>query len=220
MKKIIVLTSTRADFGKMKSLIHSLRKNKKRYDVTILITGMHMLSKFGNTYKEILKHFRTGIIMFKNQKFGDPLEIILVNTISKLSKIFKKINPDLVITHGDRVETLATAITGSLNHYLVGHIEGGELSGTIDDTIRHSVTKLSHIHFVSSNKAKRRVINLGEIPKNVYNIGSSDLDSVKEQNLPQLNIVKKRYDIKFDEYGILIWHPVTSDVKNLSNDRS
>ena len=88
---------------------------------------MHMLAKFGNTYKEIFKHFRTGLIMFKNQKFGDPLEIILANTISRLSKIFKKINPDLVITHGDRVETLATAITGSLNHYLVGHIEGGEL---------------------------------------------------------------------------------------------
>jgi len=218
MKKIIVLTSTRADFGKMKSLIFSLRKNKKRYNVTILITGMHMLPKFGNTYKEILKYFRTGLIMFKNQKFGDPLEIILANTISKLSKIFEKINPDLVITHGDRVETLATAITGSLNHYLVGHIEGGELSGTIDDTIRHSVTKLSHIHFVSSNKAKRRVINLGEIPKNVYNIGSSDLDSVKEKNLPSLDAVKKRYDIHFKEYSVLIWHPVTSEVKNLAND--
>lgn len=218
MKKIIIVTSTRADFGKMKSLIHALRKNKKKYNVTILITGMHMMPKFGSTYKEILKLYRTNLIMFKNQKFGDSLEIILANTILRLSKIFKKIKPDLVITHGDRVETLATAITGSLNHYLVGHIEGGELSGTIDDTIRHSVTKLSHVHFVSSNKAKKRVIKLGELPKNVYKIGSSDLDSVKEENLPELNIVKKRYDIKFDEYGILIWHPVTSEIKNLSND--
>tara|TARA_E500000178_G_scaffold356561_1_gene435485 strand:+ start:776 stop:1891 length:1116 start_codon:yes stop_codon:yes gene_type:complete len=218
MKKIIILTATRADFGKMKSLIYSLRKNKKKYKVTILITGMHMIPKFGNTYKEILKYFRTGVIMFRNQKFSDPLEIILANTISKLSRIFEKINPDLVITHGDRVETLATAITGSLNHYLVGHIEGGELSGTIDDTIRHSVTKLSHIHFVSNNKAKKRVINLGEIPKNVYNIGSSDLDSVKIKNLPNLNLVKKRYNIKFKNYSILIWHPVTSEIKNLSQD--
>ena len=156
--------------------------------------------------------------MFKNQKFGDPLEIILSKTIAKLSRIFEKINPDLIITHGDRVETLATAITGSLNHYLVGHIEGGELSGTIDDTIRHSVTKLSHIHFVSSNKAKKRVINLGEIPKNVYNIGSSDLDSVKTKNLPNLDQVKKRYNIKFKKYSILMWHPVTSEIKRLSND--
>ena len=71
---------------------------------------------------------------------------------------------------------------------------------------------------MSSNKAKRRVINLGEIPKNVYNIGSSDLDSVKEKNLPSLDAVKKRYDINFEEYSVLIWHPVTSEVKNLAND--
>ena len=181
MKKIIILTATRADFGKMKSLITSLKKDKKKYNITILVTGMHMMPRFGSTHEEITKNFRSGVIKFKNQNFGDPLEIILVNTISRLSKIFKKIQPDLIITHGDRVETLATAIAGSLNHYLVGHIEGGELSGTIDDTIRHSVTKLSHVHFVSNNKAKKRVIKLGEIPNNVFNIGSSDLDSVNSK---------------------------------------
>ena len=218
MKKIIILTATRADFGKMKSLITSLKKDKKKYNITILVTGMHMMPRFGSTHEEITKNFRGGVIKFKNQNFGDPLEIILVNTISRLSKIFKKIQPDLIITHGDRVETLATAIAGSLNHYLVGHIEGGELSGTIDDTIRHSVTKLSHVHFVSNNKAKKRVIKLGEIPNNVFNIGSSDLDSVNSKNIPDINQVKKRYGINFKKYAILIWHPVTSEQKTIYND--
>ena len=154
VKKIVFLTATRADFGKLKSLIQIIKSNKK-FQVIIIVTGMHMINKYGETHTEITKYFKSGVIKFANQSIGDPLEIILSKTVKKLSKIFDDTKPDLIITHGDRVETLGCAISASLNHILTAHIEGGELTGTIDDTIRHAVTKLSHVHFVSSFKARK-----------------------------------------------------------------
>lgn len=216
-KKIIFVTSTRADFGKLKSLIKIL-KNKKEFKVYIVITGMHVIPKFGNTYQEVLKFFRSNVIKFKNQSLNDRLEIILTKTSEKFSEIVKIINPDLIVIHGDRVEALASAIVGSLNHILTAHIEGGEVSGTIDDTIRHAVTKLSHVHFVGSPHAKKRVNRMGEINKNIFNIGSPDIDVIVNKKIPDISIVKKRYEIKFDNYAILIWHPVTSKVKTLKED--
>jgi len=216
-KKIIFITATRADFGKLKSLIKITKQNKK-FDVSIVVTGMHMLPNFGNTHQEIDKFFSTGIIKFKNQKFGDNLENILTRTTKKFSEIVKKIKPHLIIVHGDRVESLACALVGSLNHVLTAHVEGGELSGTIDDTIRHTVTKLSHIHFAGNQLAKRRIVNMGERKKGVFVVGSPDIDILTSKKLQNIEIVKKKYDIKFKDYAVLLWHPVTSNIKNLKKD--
>ncbi len=216
-KKIIFITSTRADFGKLKSLIKIL-KTRKEFKVYIVITGMHVIPTFGNTYREVTKYFRSKIIKFKNQSLGDSLEIILTKTSKKFSKIVKKIEPDLIIIHGDRVEALACAVVGSLNHILTVHIEGGEISGTIDDTIRHAVTKLSHIHFVGSAEAKNRVIKMGEIRKNIFNIGSPDIDAIVHKKLPSIQKVKKRYAINFQNYSIILWHTVTSKINTLKED--
>lgn len=180
-KKIIFVTSTRADFGKLKSLIKIL-KNKKFFEIYIVVTGMHLISKFGNTYGEVERTFGKKIIKFKNQIQNDSLEMILAKTTSKFSKIVKKIKPDLIVIHGDKVEALSCALTGSLNHILTAHIEGGEISWTIDDTIRHAVTKLSHIHFVGSNSARKRIIKMGEIKSSIFNIGSPDLDVILKKN--------------------------------------
>ena len=216
-KKIIFVTSTRADFGKLKSLI-KIAKKKNIFDIYIVVTGMHLISRFGNTYREVEKTFGKKIIKFKNQSQKDTLEMILTKTTSKFSKIVKKIKPDLIVIHGDRVEALSCALTGSLNHILTAHIEGGEISGTIDDTIRHAVTKLSHIHFVGSSMAKQRVLKMGEIKKSIFNIGSPDLDVILKKKLPVIESVKKRYSINFKKYCILIWHPVTSNILSLKND--
>jgi UDP-N-acetylglucosamine 2-epimerase (hydrolysing) len=216
-KKIIFVTSTRADFGKLKSLINIV-KNRKEFSVHIVITGMHVIPKFGNTYKEIQKTFKKNIIKFKNQSLNDRLEIILTKTSEKFSRIVKKINPDLIIIHGDRVEALSAALVGSLNHILTAHIEGGEVSGTIDDTIRHAVTKLSHVHFVGSVIAKKRVNRMGEINKNIFNIGSPDIDVIINKKLPDIINVKRRYGIKYNDYAIFLWHPVTSKIETLKED--
>ena len=126
-KKILFITATRSDFGKLKSLIKITKKSNKFF-VYIIVTGMHMISKFGNTHQEIDKFFKSNIIKFKNQKFGDNLETVLTNTTEKFSKIVKKIKPDLILIHGDRIESLGCALVGSLNHILTAHIEGGEVS--------------------------------------------------------------------------------------------
>ena len=216
-KRIVFLTSTRADFGKLKSLI-KITKSNRNFDVSIIVTGMHMLDRFGNTYQEVIKAFKNNITRFINQNSNDKLEVILHKTIKKLSTIIKKKKPDLIIVHGDRVESLAFALVGSLNHILTAHVEGGEISGTIDDSIRHAITKLSHIHFVGSSIAKKRILNMGEKKESIYEIGSPDMDIIINKKLPDFKTVKKRYDIKFDNYSILMWHPVTSQLKTLAND--
>ncbi len=213
-KKIVFLSSTRADFGKIKSLIKILEK-RKEFNVYIVITGMHVISKFGNTYQEVLKLFKKNVFIFKNQVENDKLEKILSNTIDKFSKIIKKIEPDLIIIHGDRVEALAAASVGSLNHIHTAHVEGGEISGTIDDTIRHAITKLCHSHFVGSLIAKKRVTKMGEIKKNIYTIGSPDIDIIQKKNLPPIRHVKRRYSILYKKYSILLWHSVTSKLDSL-----
>lgn len=217
-KKIVFLTSTRADFGKIKSLV-KITKNQKYFDVYVIITGMHVIPKFGNTYQEVLKNFgKKNIFIFRNQKRNSILETILSNTVNQLNKIIKKIKPDLIVIHGDRVEALSLALVGSLNHIHTAHVEGGEVSGTIDDTIRHAITKLSHSHFVGSKIAKKRVLKMGEIKENIYHIGSPDIDIIQNEKLPNIDNVKKRYSIKFNEYSILLWHSVTSELDTLKRD--
>lgn len=214
IKKILFVTATRAEFGKIKATIEKLNKFKK-YQVTIIVTGMHMISKYGNTYLEVKNFFpKNKKIYFSNQEKGQTQDIILSNTIKKISPILKKISPDLIILHGDRVEALAVAIAGSFNNFLIAHIEGGEISGTIDEHIRHSVSKLSHIHFVSNHSAKKRLIQLGEIKKNIFITGSPETDTMSSKILPLLSKVKKRYNIHFKKYSILIYHPVTGERTN------
>jgi UDP-N-acetylglucosamine 2-epimerase (hydrolysing) len=123
----------------------------------------------------------------------------------------------MIIVHGDRVEALAGAIVGALNNILVAHIEGGELSGTVDELIRHAVSKLAHLHFVSNDEAKKRLIQMGEIDDSVFVIGSPDIDVLLSDTLPSLEQVKQRYEINFEEYGVFTYHPVTTEVTSLDS---
>lgn len=220
MKKIVFLTSSRADYGKLKTLIINLQ-NKKNFRVYVFVTGMHNLKKFGSTWMKIsLKEYDNiqNVFRFKNQNNHDSAELILSKTINGFSKYVNKIKPDLIITHGDRIEPLACSIVGVLNNFRTAHIEGGEVSGTVDEIIRHSISKLAHIHFVTNANAKKRLIQMGELSKNIFIIGSPDIDIMLSKNLPSIIAVKKHYNIKFDNYGIGILHSVTTDIKNFKNN--
>lgn len=209
-KKILFLTGTRADYGKLKSLINAVNL-EKNFSPIILATGMHMLKKYGNTYIEIIKDFNNvRLYKFINQKKNDSMDVVLSNTIKKFNFYLKKIKPDLVVVHGDRIETLAASIYCNLHNILLVHIEGGEVSGTVDECIRHATTKLSHLHFVANQKAKKIIRRLGELEKNIYVIGSPEVDTMIKRDLPSLINAKKRYDIKFDNYAIFLYHPVTT----------
>lgn len=213
-KKIVFLSGTRADFGKIRSLLDVL-KDSTEFETHIFVTGMHMLRKYGYTCREIERRGYKNIYQYINQNYSDTMDAVLGKTIAGLSDYVKEIQPDLLVVHGDRVEALAGAIVGSLNNILVAHIEGGEVSGTIDDLIRHSVSKLSHLHFVTNERAKQRLIQLGEINSNIYPIGSPDVDSLFSPELPDLSEVKSWYGIPFDHYSILMYHPVTTEVDDV-----
>lgn len=209
-RKIVFLSGTRADFGKIKSLI-SVLENHQDFEPYIFVTGMHLMDTYGLTVIEIERCNFSNIHRFKNHTDEATMDLTLAKTIQGFSEYIKTIQPDLIVVHGDRVEALAGAIVGSLNNILVAHIEGGEVSGTIDELIRHSVSKMSHIHYVSNNEAKRRIIQLGELDSSVYVIGSPDVDIMFSDNLPSFTEVKKYYQIPFLEYAVAMFHPVTSE---------
>lgn len=210
MKKILFLTGTRADFGKIKSLIQILESHQV-FEVFVFVTGMHLQKEYGYTLIEIERCGFKNVHTFVNHTHETTMDLTLAKTIEGLSGYVKEVNPDMIVVHGDRVETLAGAIVGSLNNILVAHIEGGELSGTIDELIRHSVSKLSHIHFVSNGDAKKRLRQMGETEASVYKIGSPDIDIMFSNDLPTLEVVKKYYEIPFEAYAIVMFHPVTTE---------
>ncbi|MCI9843891.1 UDP-N-acetylglucosamine 2-epimerase [Flavobacterium pectinovorum] len=210
MKKILFLTGTRADFGKIKSLIQVLEAQPD-FEVFVFVTGMHLQEIYGYTLIEIERCNFKNVFTFENHTHETTMDLTLAKTIEGLSGYCKSINPDMIVVHGDRVETLAGAIVGSLNNILVAHIEGGEISGTVDELIRHSVSKLSHIHFVSNKEAEQRLIQMGEVKESVFIIGSPDIDIMFSSQLPELNVVKEYYEIPFQEFAIVMFHPVTTE---------
>lgn len=213
-KKIAFLTGTRADFGKIKSLI-SILENNDEFTVYVFVTGMHLQQEYGYTLIEIERCGFSNLYTFENHTHETTMDLTLAKTIEGFSAFCKTTNPDLIVVHGDRVETLAGAIVGSLNNILVAHIEGGELSGTVDELIRHSVSKLSHIHFVSNEEARKRLLQMGEMPSSIYVIGSPDVDIMFSENLPNLSEVKEYYQIPFQDYALLMFHPVTTEATEM-----
>lgn len=216
-KKILFVTSTRADYGKLKSIILSVQRNKK-FESKVFVTGMHNLKLYGSTVGELKFDKIKGIFFHKNQNKFSKMDEILINTIRGFSPFLKKFKPDLVMIHGDRIEPLACALSSLLNNFLVAHIEGGEVSGTVDEMLRHAISKISQIHLVSNKIAKKRLIQMGENKKNIFIVGSPDVDIILSDLLPSLSKVKKRYEIDFDKFAIAVIHPVTTSLKNLKKE--
>lgn len=189
-----------------------ITSNDPRFDVHIFATGMHLLESYGYTVHEIEKSGFQNIHRFPNHTHGSNMDLTLAKTIEGLSSFVAANRPDLLVVHGDRGEALAGSIVGALNNILVAHIEGGEVSGTVDELIRHAVSKMSHLHFVSNLEARNRLIQLGELSDSIHVIGSPDMDVMLSNHLPGLEEVKSHYEIPFDEYAILMFHPVTTEL--------
>ena len=216
MKKIVFLTGTRADYGKLKSLMKKVEESED-FELHVFVTGMHMLKKYGSTYHEVEKDGFKNIYKYINQKSSSShqMDMALSNTIVGLSNYCDEINPDMIVVHGDRLEALAGAIVGAFNNIKVMHREGGEVTGTIDESIRHSITKMSHFHLVANEEAKKRIIQLGEKEESIFVFGSPDIDIMYSSLLPSIEEVKEKYEIKFENYSILMYHPVTTEVDKL-----
>ena len=215
LKKVLFISGTRADYGKIKPLAKIVDKCKN-YIVSFAVTGMHLSKLHGYTFFQIKKDFKNNKL-FKFDNFNDSMDISLSKSINGFNKIISNFNPDVIIIHGDRVEALAASIVGHLKKILVCHIEGGEISGTVDDSMRHAISKMANIHFVSNKRAKKILMQLGETDKYIYIIGSPEVDVMIGKKLPDLNIVKKKYMINYNEYAIVCFHPDVNEKKDVLN---
>ena len=217
--KIYIITSTRADFGLLKNLIFKIKKNKN-FILKVIASGTHFSKKYGYTYDEIkeskIQIYRKIICKF-NSDNSEGISQVISKCITESSKIFKTFRPDIVIVLGDRYEILASAISAHLSRIPVAHIHGGEVThGVIDDAFRHSITKMSHIHFAANAIYKKRIIQLGESPKNVYVVGGLGVDSISKTNLLKKSELEKKFNLKFNKTNFLVnFHPETLN-KNLA----
>lgn len=210
MRNIMFITGTRADYGKLKPLMKSIDKAQDM-EAYIFVSGMHLVETYGRTYREVIKdHYKNTYIAYGLMNSGN-MSYDLGDAICQLTGYVQNINPDMIVVHGDRIDALAGAVVGALNNIRVAHIEGGELSGTIDESIRHAISKLAHIHFVCNEEAKKRLMQLGEAESRIYVIGSPDIDIMLSGSLPTLEMARERYEIPFEHYGILMYHPVTTE---------
>ncbi len=209
IRHILFLTGTRADFGKLEPLAAAARD--AGHSVSFFVTGMHMMDRYGLTKKEVQRMAGVAVHEYMNQRPGDPQDIVLAKTVTGFSDYITERRPDLVVIHGDRIEALAGALVTATNYVRSAHVEGGEVSGTIDEVFRHCNTKLCTHHFVSSDSAKRRVMALGEPEDVIHVIGSPELDFHARPSGVTLDEVRARYEIPFVEYGIATFHPVTSE---------
>ncbi len=212
-KKICFLTSTRADYGLLKDLINKFKKSKN-INTKIIACGTHFSSKFGFTYRELYEDNLNIDIKIKIKISDDSSyasSIFFSEFAKKFSRSLKKINPDLLIILGDRFEILAAASVAVINNVPICHLHGGESTeGLIDDSIRHAVTKLSSLHFVSHKKYKKRIIQMGENPSNIYNVGALGLNSIKDQSFASIKQLEKKLNIKTKSKNIIVtYHPVT-----------
>jgi len=218
-KKICVITGSRAEYGILKNLIYKLKKSKK-IKLQLVVTGMHLSLKHGLTYKEIVEDgfkITRKIKILKNSDSERDVSNFTSDGIKKFSQVFNKIKPNLILVLGDRFEVFAGVIAAMFARIPIGHIHGGETTeGAIDEAIRHSITKMSHLHFVSTGEYKKRVEQLGEFPKNVYLTGGMGVDTIKKTKLLKKNILEKKINFNFGKKNILVnFHPVTLE-KNTS----
>lgn len=213
MKKIALLTSTRADYGILRPLILKIHK-AKWCNFELLITGSHLSNEFGNTIDEIKKDGlncdRKFEILLASDSPDSVCKSSALATIS-FSDYFANSNPDLIIMLGDRYEILAVAISALIHNVPIAHIHGGESTeGLIDEGIRHAVTKMSHIHFVSNTNYSRRVSQMGENPRYIHNVGALGIENIFNHKAASKHNLEKSLGTKLAKTNVMItYHPLT-----------
>lgn len=216
MKKICIITSSRAEYGLLRNLIKKI-SIQKSLTLQLVVSGTHLSKEYGFTKKKIVED-KINIIKEVRivQKKDGPEDICKSFALATLgfSAIYKQLKPDCVIFLGDRYEILAASYSALIHNIPKIHLHGGELTeGIIDDATRHSITKTSDFHFVSHKIYKKRVIQLGENPKNVFLIGAMAIENIKEHELNLENLKKLIFYKDTDKILLITLHPVNLDNK-------
>tara|TARA_B110000438_G_scaffold277939_1_gene301001 strand:- start:1223 stop:2383 length:1161 start_codon:yes stop_codon:yes gene_type:complete len=220
-RKICVVTGTRAEYGLLYGLMKSIN-NYNEFELQTLVTGMHLSPEFGLTYKNIkedgFKINRKIEILLSSDNPASISKSVALGLIS-FADAYNELEPELIIILGDRFEALSAAIAASFAKIPILHIHGGEVTaGAFDESIRHSITKMSWWHFVAAKEYKNRVIQLGENPKRVFNVGGFGVDLIKKTKLISKNQLMNELGIKFGDKNLLItYHPETLDNESSKN---
>ncbi len=220
-KKICIVSSTRADFGILCGIIKSLQ-NEKKFDTKLILTGSHLEKKYGSTIQEAtnqkVKIYKKIKILSKK---NDSLSLLKNSgkIINRFSIQLKKMSPELIIVLGDRYEIFCIAYCAFILGIPIAHLYGGELTqNSLDDSMRHSITKLSKFHFVSTKKYLNRVVQLGEDKKNIFNIGSISLDKLNKINSLSKIEIEKKLKISLEKKIIVCTiHPETNNLNNINH---
>lgn len=219
-RKVLLITERRADYSRFKPIINLIKKSKN-LDYDLIVTGSHLLKKHGSTINEIKKdniRINYKIKSFSEmQNINDAESMILAlgAIFVKISKIIKKSKPDIILTGFDIGANFALTVSGAHLNIPIAHIQGGEVTGSIDESLRHAMSKFSNYHLVANSDAKQRLIKMGEKKENIFVVGCPSLDALfLEKKIEASEILKKfRIDVKKD-FIIIIQHPVTSEDKD------
>ncbi|PTX16338.1 GDP/UDP-N,N'-diacetylbacillosamine 2-epimerase (hydrolysing) [Halanaerobium congolense] len=220
-KKLCVVTGTRAEYGLLRPLIKKIDENPK-FKLQLIATGMHLSPEFGLTYKNIESDGfdideKIEILLSSDTSIGVSKSMGL--TLISFSESYERLNPDLIIILGDRFETFSAMAAASVANIPVAHLHGGELTeGAFDDSFRHSMTKMSYLHFTSTEEYRKRVIQLGENPERVFNVGALGVENILNLDLLSKKELERELDISLnDKYLLIVFHAVTLENKTAEN---
>lgn len=213
VKRICVITGTRAEYGLLKPLIMKMIDDKE-IDFKLVVTGMHMSTEFGLTYKlieedDIVIDEKIEILLSSDSHVATSKAMGLA--IISFSEYINRTKPDMVIVLGDRYEILAASISAMVANVPIAHIHGGEITeGAQDDAFRHCITKLSYLHFTSTESYRKRVMQLGEDPNRVFNVGAIGIENIKELKLLSQEEIEKSINFVLNKkFALVTFHPVT-----------
>ncbi len=212
MRKICVITGTRAEYGLLYYLMSAIEADPE-LELQIIATGMHLSSEFGLTYKEIEKDFTITKKIEMLLSSDTPIGISKSMGLAQISfaESFEELKPDLIVVLGDRFEIFSATSAAMISRIPIAHLHGGETTeGAFDESIRHSITKMAHLHFTAADEYRRRVIQLGEHPSRVFNVGGMGIDAIQRITLLSKAELEKSIGFTFGTKNLLVtFHPVT-----------
>jgi GDP/UDP-N,N'-diacetylbacillosamine 2-epimerase (hydrolysing) len=219
-KKILIITERRADYSKLKPILKLIETSSK-LDYYLVVTGSHLVKEYGYSINEIKNDgfkITSKFKMFSKSRKDTGFEMTrsFGRSIIHLSNIIEKLKPDIVLSGFDIAANFASAIIGAHTNHIVAHLEAGEVTGTIDEPIRHSISKFAHVHFTSNNIATKRLIKMGENPKFIFTVGSPTLDGIKKIKIIPKKELKKEFGINLnDPFIIMMQHSVTTEIHKI-----
>lgn len=223
MKKICIVTSTRAEYGLLKNLIRRFMADQT-FDVKLVVTGTHLCQEYGFTYREIEEDkiqiaAKIDIIENNNNANTNVTASVMAQAIVNFTKYFEENRPAMLVLLGDRYETLAIAIAAMNTGIPIAHLHGGETTeGAIDECFRHSITKMSYLHFTSTEAYRKRVIQLGESPERVFNVGALGVENCLSEKLFTKEELEEILEFDLSKpYAIVTYHPVTLEPDKAEN---